>query len=200
MFSALPAAAGVIGGFVPGGSLLTGPISNALSGVINAVDPGAVRDADRQKRVDWMKAAAIAGSVLAARIILGAPPNVASHETGMWQSAAADVQSQKPQVWAAAMAAGPYWPTGAPFNMPNETAQIQAALSSMGASPVTNVMPANGGPVGEIVTVTPGPAANGAAQKLANSAGLSLIPTNVMWLAIAGGVAFLLLNHRHRES
>lgn len=182
MLMALPAAAGLIG-----------DVGGLLKSAENFINPGAVRDANRLARAQWMQQAAVMGSETAARIIIAAPKNVAGDEQHYWADAANAVQTGNPAVWARAVRDGGTWPTGAPFDMPAQRTQIMAEI---GGATVPGSIPTTGGPVGEVVTVTPGPATQTAAKTAANSAGYQLVPTTILWLAVGAGVLYLVLRRK----
>lgn len=142
----------VIGGII--GGVVGGPAGAAAGTTIGSqVNFGnGSTDAQRQARVNWMLNAAQQGSKLAAAIIIAGPQNVASHETAMWQQAL----SQIPQsVLSAAYAQYPsgYWPTGAPFDMPTQRAQIVQELAALGVPTSGVVSPTTGTPTGAPVTI-----------------------------------------------
>jgi hypothetical protein len=93
---------------------------------------GGTRDAIRENRAKTFMGLACAGSVLAAQVCLAGPDNVASNEDPYWQAAQAGIQSQRPDVWAAAVAAGPYWPVGAQFDAIPLRVSIGQTLANSG--------------------------------------------------------------------
>lgn len=93
---------------------------------------GGTRDAIRENRAKTFMALACAGSVLAAQVCLAGPDNVASNEDPYWKAAQAGIQQQRPDVWAAAVAAGPYWPVGAQFDAIPLRQQIGQQLAASG--------------------------------------------------------------------
>lgn len=101
---------------------------NALNSILNT---GGNQDAKRQARVDFMAQAARLGSVLAARIIIAAPDNVAGNEDPMWIAARAAIPAD---VLAQARGRGGFWPVGAPFEMPEQRAAIERELAVIGQS------------------------------------------------------------------
>lgn len=105
------------------------------SRLVSSIFGGGSEDARRQARANYMADAASRGSVLAARIVLAAPDNVGSNEARQWIG----VRSRIPEdVLSRARAQGPFWPTGAPFEMPDQVAAIERELSAIGqpSSPI----------------------------------------------------------------
>lgn len=118
-----------------GGTFDSNNINNDINvgrQIINAVQAGDIRDQVRQNRVNVISSLAMAGSVLAAQICLAGPSNVASNEQPYWSAAIQAIQQRRPDVYAAAQHAGPYWPVGQPFNMLAIRQEICASLAQNG--------------------------------------------------------------------
>jgi ABC-type antimicrobial peptide transport system permease subunit len=109
--AALLTTLGTVAGTVAGGPA-GGAVGGGLGSALTNLFGGPARDASRQQNVDWYAAAALQGSVIAARVIIAAPDNVASNEDPMWIAARAKVQAQRPDVLAAASNAGGLWQNG----------------------------------------------------------------------------------------
>lgn len=129
-------------GLIPNDSTLVPSTSQSSSGlqtivnfaehIVGGLFANDVRDQVRQERAKVISSLALAGSVLAAQICIAGPANVASNEDQYWQAAQQAVQQQRPDVWAAAQAAGPYWPVGQPFDMIPIRQEIGADLARQG--------------------------------------------------------------------
>lgn len=102
------------------------------SRILSAMHEGDIRDTVRKNRVNVIQSLAIAGSVLAAEICLAGPSNTASNEQAYWTAAQQAISSQRPDVWSAAKAAGPWWPVGQPFDMYAVRQEICASLAQNG--------------------------------------------------------------------
>lgn len=106
-----------------------------VSSIVGSIT-GSGEDAKRQARCNKITSLALPpnNSVTAARVILAGPSNVASHETGMWTSAVA--QLSQTMVSAAYGAGGPFWPeaNGDNWDMTNTLAQINAEVQQNRAS------------------------------------------------------------------
>jgi hypothetical protein len=136
-------AATVLGGPVAGATVNT-LTSSALSSIETNWFGGASRDAARQLRVDWFKTAAKLGSVIACRVIIAAPDNVASNEDPMWQAALADVQQARQDVYISARSQGGYWVTGDNDTSDKMRAAVNAELQQLGVGTLGSIGSVNG--------------------------------------------------------
>ena len=99
---------GTVGGAVVGGPAGAAAGGSLLSSLLSFASGSAV-DQARAARVNYFAQLAASGNVAAMQLILGAPANVSGNEAGMWQSAANAVRTSAPDVYQAAMEAGPAW-------------------------------------------------------------------------------------------
>jgi hypothetical protein len=158
------------------GTALAGPVGGAAGGGIGStlanLFGGPARDASRQQNVDWYTAAALQGSVIAARVILAAPANVAGNEDPMWIAAAGKVSSQRPDVWRQASSAGGLWVDGTIQMVQNE---LQTIAQTSNLTQATTPQP----------------------QLLAGMTTTAAAPGKISWLTIAilaaGAVLVLLI-------
>lgn len=171
---------------IPAAVQFLSSVSGLTHSVESFVNPGSVRDADREARAKLIEQAAIAGSLTAARIVYAGPDNVSNNEDPYWENAWANVQAQNPTIAQQAQQAGKWWPVGADFAMTDARRTIAAELSSIGQAVPQPTTPLTGGPSGEIVTLKPGPALTQPAQAAAHAAGYQLVPTN--WAVVIGVV------------
>jgi hypothetical protein len=134
--SLLGVAGGLVGTAVggPGGGAAGAAVGNNLPGILTNLFGGSGRDAQRQARADWVTEQALAGSVLAARMIIAGPANVASNEDPIWNNARAIVQAQRPDVLNAAIGQGPYWDTTDNDSIDKTRAKINAELATLNAT------------------------------------------------------------------
>jgi hypothetical protein len=94
----------VIAAAIPSVSSLA---SKALTSVIGIFDPGKKRDANRKARADMWGSLALAGSITAARrVIGGAKVQFTALERSYYAPYVTRLQSQEPKLYAAAVAAG----------------------------------------------------------------------------------------------
>jgi len=87
-------------------------ISKVATSVWNSLTGGAKRDADRQARADAFGNAALHGSIIAARYVLGGITNTASHESPMYSAWKSKLEALVPELMQQAEAAGPLWDVG----------------------------------------------------------------------------------------
>lgn len=168
---------------------LTDPVSLA-GGLVSAVGTAlGGQDAQRQARANSIRDLALKGSVLAAQIVLAGPNNVSNNEAHFWTDAATVIQQQRPDVWTEAVAAGPWWPVGADFNMTAARAQIAQQLASVGVT-VSNATQAFGTVAGT---------ATGSPIIAAQATGASLLSNPIIVLGGAGLVAFALSRRGKRR-
>lgn len=182
LLAALPAAAGLVG-----------DASGFLKSAASFVNPGAARDADRLARANWMKEAALRGSVLAAQIVIAAPANVGSNEDPYWIAAAEAIKTQAPAVWSEAVSRNGFWPVGAPFDMPNERARIASELSAIQVAAPSGTIPSGqfqGNQINTAIANTVQQAAavlgNNVAQNIDPTTSRVTVPTNTTTLLLIG--------------
>lgn len=97
----------VVGGAVggPAGAATGGSLLSSLLSLAG----GSAVDQARAARVNYFAQLAASGNVAAMQLILGGPANVSGNEAGMWTAAANAVRTSAPDVYQAAMEAGPAW-------------------------------------------------------------------------------------------
>lgn len=197
------------------------------SGILSSLREGDIRDSVRKNRVNVIQSLALAGSVLAAQICLAGPSNTASNEQQYWTTAQQTVSTQRPDVWAAAKTAGPWWPVGQPFNMTAVRQEICANLASNGIvvnsaactapfgtgctdeggtctanNPITVTVT---GVTSQVVTSAP-PTAPGQPTSGTPTPTTTTVPllggssNTLMLLAIVGAAAYYIMNQRKRSS
>src|SRR5678815_719357 len=110
---------------------------------------GATRDAQRQARCDWFTQAALAGSVTAARILIGGTIKTASNESPMYTKAIGIVQQTAPDIMSAAQSQGAYWIDGDDATSSQMRAAVTRELNALGAlSPPAPATQVNAAPAG----------------------------------------------------
>lgn len=120
-------------GAATGGSLLSSLLSFAS---------GSAVDQARAARVNYFAQLAANGNVAAMQLILGAPANVSGNEAGMWQTAANAVRTSAPDVYQAAVEAGPAWLVNSgdtATNYPAMRNYVQTWAASHPLTTLTNV-------------------------------------------------------------
>lgn len=217
--AALLSGSGGLPGVVVG---VVGEVKNIVSGIFS----GSARDAARQARVNDFLTAAKAGSVIAGRIILGGPGNVAGDEKPMWTAAWSQLQAANPTVAAAAFAQGAMWHPNDDAASDGLWAPVLAELQQIGnpvfttnpetASPIDgSTLPGRAGPssgpsgivgqvrtdLGSLVQQAGSQAVNSVANGIAGSSQpFVTLPTTksalLLWGLVLGGVGYLLLHHR----
>lgn len=113
-----------------------GAAGGALPGILSNLFGGAGRDAQRKARADWFTAQAIAGSVTAARVVLGGLANTASHEQPFYQAGVTTITAQNPAVMNLALSAGPYWDTTDNDSSDKMRALVNNELATLGLTAV----------------------------------------------------------------
>ena len=130
----------IVGGAVagPAGAATGGSLLSSLLSLAS----GSAVDQARAARVNYFAQLAANGNVAAMQLILGAPANVSGNEAGMWQAAANAVRTSAPDVYQAAVEAGPAWLVNSgdtATNYPAMRNYVQTWAASHPLTTLTNV-------------------------------------------------------------
>lgn len=180
------------------GTVLVTEAVSALSGVGGTLSKewtnlfgGASRDKQRQAEADGYGKSALAGSVTAARYVLGGQANTASHEKPMYDAWVNTLSLQAPAILAQARALGQLW-AGSPVSVGDGgVSVIQTDLQKLGTQLQTDAAKAiqqAGSQVVSALTGAVAPAGSAQSQPVT-------IPTNMttIVLVIAGVIVLLFL-------
>lgn len=114
-----------------------GATAAVLPGILSNLLGGAGRDAQRLARDQWFEAQALAGSVWAARILLGGVSNTAGNESPYYSASVSKVTMQRTDVMNAAYnAGGAYWDTTDNASSDKMRALVNNELATMGLTAV----------------------------------------------------------------
>jgi hypothetical protein len=142
-------------GFATGGPAGAVAGSTGASAIFGQITGGTAVDQARQARVNYFANLASQGNVAAMQLILGAPPNVSGNEQQMWVNAANALRTAAPDVYSAALQAGPAWLTNSGDTATNYPAMRQFVQTWAAQHPFTAAGGAISGAIGSIFTPQP---------------------------------------------
>lgn len=131
--------------------------SAIASNASNIFNPGKSRDEQRLARANYFRDSAIAGSVTAARYVLGGEQNTGGNEIPYYQQAWSMIAAQRPDVANEAESQGAKWAAGIPDpggtqSMVND---VKADLAALGQAAPTNAPTAPTAPTTQRAALLP---------------------------------------------